>query len=761
MITFTNTQNTICKSAHLKPSWLFEVGATIATIDVENLDIIGDHAIGAEGTETAMGGDTTFYWSTKEYTYGGQLYQFKVIAFDGVKMSRSRSELGISAPTTTGFEVENNAGYPASYFEGKDCLIKLVIADDASNEEIIRQWKMYIKRCEPTPRKTLVFTCEDFLSKYREGTYPKTDLISSIYPTFNDYDSEMCVPVIFGVAYIPVRMPYIVTDTQRYLLLGIDTNTYTIHRMRAPREFGTSIWSSKDCGDTPLPTPTYHFVQSDSAEDYKICIPLIARHSLNVTGQAHTGSNNAAALTDSTKNFATSELIGNYIHNLTDGSYGIITANTATTITATLAGGTDNDWDTGDTYLIFYPDPVFLQGDKVLDPFLKYSSSATVTLTSPEEVLEYILESLGVASADIDTGGGGTFAAAASVYSGWGLTFNGGYVSPLDVEEIISSLLCQCHSTISIRDKICLRVLSKTSQKTLAQANVIKDSFSYSPSDVSQNDSGYIAYAEPDQPQDKFVKHKVTAKTTVTNPVSDCLTFDMVQDDVLVQKIGTLHHQRKLGQNGSLSFTGKNYPGVNHLLDLEPDDVITIAESRYGGTYDVLIDSMSINKNTSISMNCVRYKWALDDVGDITPSAITVEEPSYNNPWQAALVAGPEGEAVNSALGRIVIGTLILDPDYGDLSFWENKTTNFNAAVGGKYKVDTTGGAVTMTLPATPPQNGKVQWIDAANKFGTNKLTIARNGQKIMGYSEDLDCNRNYQSGMLEYTGPSYGWTLV
>ena len=39
--------------------------------------------------------------------------------------------------------------------------------------------------------------------------------------------------------------------------------------------------------------------------------------------------------------------------NSTDGSSGVITDNDATTVTvAALAGGTDNDWDTNDTYEI-------------------------------------------------------------------------------------------------------------------------------------------------------------------------------------------------------------------------------------------------------------------------------------------------------------------------------------------------------------------------------------------------------------------------
>ena len=69
-------------------------------------------------------------------------------------------------------------------------------------------------------------------------------------------------------------------------------------------------------------------------------------------GGTHDGGNNVAVLTDSGESWTTDEWVGYVITNTTDGSEGVITANTATTITATLEGGTDNDWDTSDNYLI-------------------------------------------------------------------------------------------------------------------------------------------------------------------------------------------------------------------------------------------------------------------------------------------------------------------------------------------------------------------------------------------------------------------------
>jgi hypothetical protein len=66
----------------------------------------------------------------------------------------------------------------------------------------------------------------------------------------------------------------------------------------------------------------------------------------------HDGLANAAVLTDTTQAWTVNDLVGLTLHNVTDGSSTTITANTATTITGVLSGGTDDDWDIGDEYKI-------------------------------------------------------------------------------------------------------------------------------------------------------------------------------------------------------------------------------------------------------------------------------------------------------------------------------------------------------------------------------------------------------------------------
>lgn len=94
----------------------------------------------------------------------------------------------------------------------------------------------------------------------------------------------------------------------------------------------------------------------------------------------HTDTNNAATLKDSSASFKVDALIGLSIYNSTDGSDGVITDNDATTVTATLAGGTDNDWDTNDAYTIG------VHGGLLLDPYPDTDHRCTIVDGGPMQV---------------------------------------------------------------------------------------------------------------------------------------------------------------------------------------------------------------------------------------------------------------------------------------------------------------------------------------------------------------------------------------
>ncbi len=69
----------------------------------------------------------------------------------------------------------------------------------------------------------------------------------------------------------------------------------------------------------------------------------------------HGGANNVSELAHPTGKWPWDQLVGWTVYNITDGSSGTVTANTDVEVTATLGGGTDDDWDTNDYFLLRAP----------------------------------------------------------------------------------------------------------------------------------------------------------------------------------------------------------------------------------------------------------------------------------------------------------------------------------------------------------------------------------------------------------------------
>lgn len=94
---------------------------------------------------------------------------------------------------------------------------------------------------------------------------------------------------------------------------------------------------------------------------------------------------------------------------------------------------------------------------------------------------------------------------------------------------------------------------------------------------------------------------------------------------------------------------------------------------------------------------------------------------------------------------------------------WQStiQTTGFTAASGKGYFCNTTGGAFTATLPASPSAGDIVGLKDYAATFGSNSLTVGRNSSNIQGNATNSSLSTDRASVVLVYVDSTKGWLYV
>lgn len=92
---------------------------------------------------------------------------------------------------------------------------------------------------------------------------------------------------------------------------------------------------------------------------------------------------------------------------------------------------------------------------------------------------------------------------------------------------------------------------------------------------------------------------------------------------------------------------------------------------------------------------------------------------------------------------------------------WTIKTSTYTAVAKDALLANTSGGAFTINLPATPAANDTVDIADYAGTFAANNLTIGRNSSKIMSLSEDMVVSSNNVRFTLTYIDTTVGWRIM
>ena len=103
-------------------------------------------------------------------------------------------------------------------------------------------------------------------------------------------------------------------------------------------------------------------------------------------------------------------------------------------------------------------------------------------------------------------------------------------------------------------------------------------------------------------------------------------------------------------------------------------------------------------------------------------------------------------------------GTWATPASSGGVTWQSVQTASFTATANNAYPINTTSGAITVTLPASPTAGQAVQIVDYAGTFATNNLTINPNGNPINGAVTNAVLTTNREGVAIVYIDATQGW---
>src|SRR6056300_1360548 len=231
---------------------------------------------------------------------------------------------------------------------------------------------------------------------------------------------------------------------------------------------------------------------------------------------------------------------------------------------------------------------------------------------------------------------------------------------------------------------------------------------------------------------DTFTGDGSTTTFDVTNILPDGGTYDV---EVFVDNV------RQEGGSGKSYTIGNDGNGDLKRITfaVAPDNLSEIYVINPGRNTAILQVSDNTVTAAKLQTDAVTTAKIQDDAvtnAKIGPAAVGATEISPGSITTTQI--SPSAAITNSQLANNAItinGTSIALGASGEIvagTDWQAvKTANYTASAGQGIFANTTSGAFTVTLPSSPSQGDEVTIVDYAGTFGSNNLTVGRNGSNI------------------------------
>tara|TARA_R100001440_G_scaffold36558_5_gene55694 strand:+ start:2557 stop:5673 length:3117 start_codon:yes stop_codon:yes gene_type:complete len=193
------------------------------------------------------------------------------------------------------------------------------------------------------------------------------------------------------------------------------------------------------------------------------------------------------------------------------------------------------------------------------------------------------------------------------------------------------------------------------------------------------------------------------------------------------------------------------------------------ADARIGAAS---IDDLSdVDTTTSAPSSGQVLKW---DGSNFVPQN-DVSGDSAPNCFATFAVAGQDNIAADSTSDTLTVAagsnislttnastdTLTIESTASGGISWQStaKTSNFTAASGEGYFIDTSSSAVTVTFPSAPSVGDLLAFTDFSASFASNNVTLS-SSKKILGADDDFLLDSNNQAVELVFSGDTKGWLI-
>ena len=136
--------------------------------------------------------------------------------------------------------------------------------------------------------------------------------------------------------------------------------------------------------------------------------------------------------------------------------------------------------------------------------------------------------------------------------------------------------------------------------------------------------------------------------------------------------------------------------------------------------------------------------------------ASTIKVNTLTTQSGSTLTIGESGKTISLASGATASGFAALDWQTSDI-----KTSTFTAVAGKGYFVNTTGGAITVNLPAGSA-GAQIGLQDYAGTWDSNNCIVSANGsEKIQGDTSNATFSRDREALQILYVDSTQGWVIT